>query len=106
MIIRKRLPNRRGCLTFPVQVHGLRFTASASRFHDGSLGELFLINHKAGSQVGILASDAAIAASLALQYGCPFETLRKALCRDARGQASSPLGAALDVLASDEESAR
>jgi hypothetical protein len=105
MIVRKKLPNRRASLTFPVEVHGLRFTASASQFANGSLGELFLVNHKVGSGAGILASDAAIAASLALQYGCPFETLRRALCRDARGKASSPLGAALDVLADDERGA-
>jgi ribonucleoside-diphosphate reductase alpha chain len=46
-----------------------------------------------------MASDSAIAASLALQYGCPPETLRKALSRDARGNPSGPLAAALDKLA-------
>ena len=91
MIVRKRLPNRRASLTFPVEDAGLKFTASASQFIDGWLGGIFLVNHKAGSTAGILASDAAIAASLALQFGCPVETLRKALCRDARGKASSPL---------------
>jgi hypothetical protein len=99
MIVRKRLPS--ASLTFPVEVHGLKFTASVSQFADGTLGEIFLVNHKVGSTAGILASDAAISASLALQYGCPFDVLRKALCRDARGRASSPLGAALDVLADE-----
>jgi hypothetical protein len=51
---------------------------------------------------GIMASDAAIAASLALQFGCPVEVLRKALSRDARGNASSPIGVALDRLAAAE----
>jgi len=45
------------------------------------------------------ARDGAIAASLALQFGCPLETLRRALCRDSQDRASGPLGAALDAIA-------
>jgi hypothetical protein len=99
---RKRLPDRRGSVTFDFGLHGVKFTATAGWFSDGSFGEVFLTNHKAGSAAGIMASDAAIAASLALQHGCSPDTLRKALCRDARGNASSPLGVALDILAADE----
>ena len=97
--VRRRLPDRRGSMTFMLEAGGLRFTATVSQFGDGSLGEIFLQNHKASSAAGIFASDAAIAASLALQFGCPIETLRKALCRDARGNATGPLGVALDTLA-------
>ena len=96
---RQRLPNRRGSMTFMLQAGGLTFTATVSQFDDGSLGEVFIQNHKADSSAGIMASDAAIAASLALQFGCPVETLRKALCRDARGKATGPLGVALDLIA-------
>jgi hypothetical protein len=99
MADRHRLPDRRGSMTFTLEAGGLVFTASASAFHDGRLGEIFLQNHKADSTAGIMASDAAIAASLALQFGCPVETLRKALCRDARGKATGPLGVALDTIA-------
>jgi hypothetical protein len=95
---RARLPNRRGSLTFDFELNGLKFTATASRFGDGSLGELFLVNHKANSSAGIMASDGAVAASLALQFGCPAEVLRKALCRDGSGKASGPVGAALDLI--------
>jgi hypothetical protein len=97
-----RLANRRGSLTFDFKFLGLRFTTSASRFDGGELGELFSSSNKAISSASILASDRAIAISLALQHGCPLETLRRALCRDARGNAASPLGAALDRLAADE----
>jgi len=97
--MRQRLPNRRGSLTFGLEAGGLAFVASASQFSDGTLGEIFLQNHKVNSTAGIMAADAAIAASLALQFGCPLETLRKALCRDARGNATGPLGVALDMLA-------
>jgi hypothetical protein len=81
-------------LTFDFELHGLKFTATGSPVTDGGLAEIFLTNHKAGSTVGIMAADAAdaaIAASLALQFGCPLETLRRALCRDGRGSASSRL---------------
>jgi ribonucleoside-diphosphate reductase alpha chain len=95
---RERLPNRRGSMTFDVESCGLWFTVTASRFSDQRLAEVFIRNHKADSTAGIMASDAAIAASLALQFGCPVEVLRRALSRDAQGNASSPLGAALDLL--------
>jgi hypothetical protein len=95
---RRRLPGRRGSVSFTLEAGGLKFTATASQFDDGSLGEIFLQNHKMNSTAGIMASDAAIAASLALQFGCPVDTLRKALCRDARGNATGALGVALDML--------
>ena len=98
---RRRLPNRRSSITFDVEAFALKFTVTASPFEDGELGEIFIQNHKADLGAGIMASDSAIAASLALQYGCPPETLRRALSRDARGNASGPLGAALDTLAAD-----
>jgi len=45
------------------------------------------------------ARDAAVAASLLLQHGCPVDTLRRALMRNADGSASGPLAHALDLLA-------
>jgi len=100
--VRERLPNRRASTTFNVEAFGLRFTVTSSHFRQGGLGEIFIQNHKADSGAGIMASDSAIAASLALQFGCPPEVLRKALSRDARGNASGPLGVALDMLAAKE----
>jgi hypothetical protein len=38
-------------------------------------------------------------------FGCPLETLRKALCHDARGDATSPLDVALLLAAEDGEKA-
>jgi ribonucleoside-diphosphate reductase alpha chain len=100
--MRERLPNRRLGETFELELHGLRYTVTISRFADGRLGEIFLQNHKPGSQSDTNARDAAVAASLALQFGCPLEVLRRALLRDAQGRPSTPLGAALDRLAWDE----
>jgi len=52
------------------------------RFNDGGRAA---VGFRGGKTVG---DCAAIAASLALQFGCPAETLRKALSRDARGRAT------------------
>ena len=61
---RRRLPNRRPSEFFDFKSLSLRFTGSVSRYDDGRIGELFLDNHKAGSQIGTLVRDAAIVLSL------------------------------------------
>jgi hypothetical protein len=100
---RKRLPNRRLAETFAFEVAGLSYVCTAGRFpDDGRVAEIFLTNHKAGSTAGIMASDAAVVASIALHHGVPLETIRRALMRDSKGRASGPLGAALDRIADDE----
>src|SRR5713101_4453636 len=98
MTSRQRLPNRRHSETFAVEAQGMRFTATISRFDDGRLAEIFLSNHRAGSDADANACDAAVVASIALQHGVPIETIRKALMRDGRGQPRTPLAAALDLI--------
>lgn len=96
---RRKLPNRRQAETRNIKPHdGLAYTATFGHFADGSVGEIFLQNHKPGSQANSNARDSAVAASLALQFGCPLETLRRAVLRDSRGRPSTPLGAALDAI--------
>jgi len=99
MTARARLPNRRLAESFELEVAGLRYTATIGRFPDGAIGEIFLQNHKPDSQSDSNARDAAVAASLALQHGCPLETLQHALLRDPQGRPSTPLGAAIDIIA-------
>jgi hypothetical protein len=94
--MRQRLPNRRQCETLNIEVGGLHYTATFSRFEDGRVAEVFIQNSKPGSTSDSYMRDAAISASLAFQYGCSLETLRRALLRDPRGAPSTPLGAALD----------
>jgi ribonucleoside-diphosphate reductase alpha chain len=96
---RQRLPDRRASTSFEFVLGTLRYTATVSRFADGRIAEVFLQNHKPGSQSDSNARDAAVAASLALQFGCPLETLQRALLRDSQGRPSTPLGAALDIIA-------
>ena len=101
MTSRKRLANRRASITFSLEVGGLAYVATTSRYPDGALGEIFLSNHKSNSTADVNARDAAIACSLALQFGAEVETIRKAMCRDSHGRARGPLGAALDIVARD-----
>jgi ribonucleoside-diphosphate reductase alpha chain len=96
MSARHRLPDRRASTTFDIEAQGLKFSCTVSRYADGSLAEIFLQNHKAGSQAGINAADSAVVCSIAVQHGVPLDTIRRALMRDARGRASGPLGVALD----------
>jgi ribonucleoside-diphosphate reductase alpha chain len=102
MTARVRLPNRRTCESFELEVDGLRYTCSLGRFPNGRVGEVFLSNHKSNSAADVNARDAAIVTSIALQFGADLETIRRALCRDSQGRASGPLGVALDLLAAAE----
>ena len=100
--IRNRLPNRRASLTFGFICGPHQYTATVSYFPGtNELAEIFLGNGRAGSDVDAAAKDSAVVASIALQYGVPLEVIRKALLRDPRGIASSPLGAALDLFVGD-----
>jgi hypothetical protein len=98
---RQRLPNRRGHELLDFEHGGIRYIAGVGRFEDGSLAEVFLNTAKPGTAVDTNARDAAVAASLLLQHGCPVETLRRALTRNGDGSASGPLARALDLLAEE-----
>lgn len=98
MSIRRRLPNRRLAETFELECAGLQYTATVGRYQDGTVGELFLNNHKSNSASDANARDSAIVASLAIQHGVPIETIRRALLRDSQGRPNTPLGTALDII--------
>jgi hypothetical protein len=102
MTARERLASRRASETFGFDCNALRYVATISFFGDGRLAEIFISNAKAGSHSDSAARDSAIVASIALQYGVALETLRHALLCDGVGRASSPLGAALDLVAMHE----
>lgn len=99
MTLRQRLPNRRASETFAFRWASMDFVATVSRFENGALAEIFLSNHQAGSHADTAAKDSAVVASIALQCGADVGTLRRALLRDAHGNASGPLGTALDLVA-------
>jgi hypothetical protein len=92
---RERLPNRRKAEVFDFDHGGRRWTLTVARFSDGRVAEVFLDGSKEAAVVA-LAQESAIVASLALQSGCPLETLRHALS----GRNAGPLGAALALIES------
>ncbi len=96
---RARLPNRRPAISTSFERDGARFGITAGYYPDGRPGEIFLSADRANSLLDFLMSDAAILASIALQYGAPLDELRHALKRDGRGEPASPIGAALDRIA-------
>jgi hypothetical protein len=97
---RRRLNNRRPSISFNFECGRHSYTATISYFPGtDQLAEIFLGNGRAGSDADAASKDSAILASLCLQHGVGVETIRKALLRDPRGVASSPLGVALDALA-------
>jgi hypothetical protein len=103
MTARRRLPDRRLCETFGFTCGPHRYTATVSYFPGtDQLAEIFLSNGRAGSDIDAAAKDSAVVASLALQHSVSIDTIRKALLRDPRGKASSPLGAALDLIAKQD----
>lgn len=100
---RKRLPQRRAHELLDFEHCGHRYTAGIGRFEDGRLAEVFLnVPGRVGSAIEAMARDAATLASIALQYGAPPETLRRALTRNTDGTAGGPLGAILDLMASGQ----
>jgi hypothetical protein len=100
---RNRLPNRRANSSFTLEVDGLSYVCTVGHFSDGRVGEVFVSNQKSNRGSDTAARDAAIACSIALQYGAPLEVIRQALCRDSQGRASGVLGAALDLIAEGEQ---
>jgi hypothetical protein len=86
---RQRLRNRRPHWLYRFESGGQMYTGGIGRFDDGGIAEIFINGSKVGTAAETNAQDAAIVASLALQHGCPIETIRHALARS--GGAAGPL---------------
>jgi hypothetical protein len=98
---RERLPNRREHELLDFEHGGFRYIGGIGRFDDGRVAEVFLNVAKSGTAIENHARDAAIVASVALQYGTPIDVIRHALTRNGDGSASGALGKLLDLLASE-----
>ena len=84
---REALPNRRECETIKLR-HGngrAAYHATITRYDDGRPANVFISTNQVGTALDAMARDSAILLSLALQYGCPIETIQKALTREADG---------------------
>jgi ribonucleoside-diphosphate reductase alpha chain len=104
MTERRKMPDRRVCHTINLRhdtyVGPHKYVVSIGLYDDGSPGEIFMNTEmKAGSLADTITADAAVAASLALQYGCPLDVLRAAMKRTAAGTPMGPLAHALDAVA-------
>lgn len=104
---RRALPSRRPAVTFRMAhpmpsgaVHHFFVTIGLYDRQSTDVGEVFINTAgKAGNEADIMASDAAVAISLALQYGCPLEVLRVAMKRNPDGSPMGLLSHALDEAA-------
>jgi hypothetical protein len=85
---RQHLRNRRANTAFTFEFEGHKYRASAGRFDDGRLAEIFLDCGKPNTQIQSTAETAAILTSLALQHGIDAETIKHAV--------SGPVAVALD----------
>jgi hypothetical protein len=99
---RQRLPDRRPNETEEFERDGIHVTLTKGFKPNGEIGEIFLNADRSNSMLDVLMSDAAIIASIALQYGVSIRQLAHAVKRDRFGIASSPIGAALDRICPPE----
>src|SRR5262245_47282285 len=93
MPTRTRLSDR-----FDVRHNGQRYHVSIGRFREGSLAEVFVSGGKSGSDLEAVCHDAAVALSIALQFGVPLDPIRHAVTRNTDGSPSSVIGAVLERL--------
>ena len=73
---RRKLPNTRRSVTRKEQC-GLEYYVTVSFFEDGSPGEVFIKIAKNGSTLAGMCKAVAVTISIALQYGVPWEVLRR-----------------------------
>jgi hypothetical protein len=90
---RERLPDRRAADLVDFDHDRRRWTVTIGRYPDGRVAELFIDAPKETPLVE-LAQESAIIASLALQSGCPLNTLRHAVS----GRSAGPLRTALALI--------
>ena len=74
--MRQRLPNRRTSTTVEFWFEGFTYRATASRFADGRIAELFLDVGRAGTTVQEHAETSAMLVSMLLQNGVHSDDIR------------------------------
>lgn len=98
MTDREILPNIRGGMAFEFDHHGIMFVGRGNFYPDGRLAEVFLTAGKTGTHLQVAMQDSAVAASLALQHGCPAETLKGAYLKTDAGDPAGPMGKLFEIL--------
>jgi len=95
---REPLPLRRIAISWSARFYNREFAITAGLYPSGRIGEVFAMSDKIGSDMQALTRDGAILISLALQHGCPLETMQHAISRNPDNTASSFIGALIDEL--------
>jgi hypothetical protein len=90
---RERLPDRRAADLVDFDHDRRRWTVTIGRYPDGRVAELFIDAPKETPLLE-LAQESAIIAKLALQSGCPLNTLRHAVS----GRSAGPLRTGLALI--------
>jgi hypothetical protein len=101
---RNVLPPRRPTFTFDMRDEAGRIDLTVAYSIFGvpgappphAVAEIFVTSRKIGSGTEAIARDAAILLSLAVQYGCPLDTIKHALTRNQDGSAQSLMGRVVD----------
>jgi hypothetical protein len=86
---RTRLPDRRFSVGFNFEHEGHRYRATASRYADGRLGEIFLDTGKINTPLQQNAETSAVLVSLLLQHGVGVDEILHSI--------SGPIAVALDL---------
>ncbi len=97
---RDKMPARRPSITYRFK-HDQRpyyMTVGYRDLAGTQPGEVFLSTGKTGTELQHLMRDAAIAGSLALQYGCPPEVLAAALSHNEQGEPETAIGRAFQII--------
>ena len=87
---RATLPNRRANVSFSFEHEGHRYRATAGKFANGDLAEVFLDVGKAGTPLRANAETTAILVSLLLQHGVSIDRIRHSV--------GGPIAVALDKI--------
>ena len=96
---RDHLPDRRRCEIQTVWNNNQKYMVTVGRYQDGRPAEVFIDSSRPCSESVTLADDAAIVASIAIQYNVPLAVLRSAISRNPDGSPATIFGKALDLLA-------
>ncbi len=97
--MRKRLPNRRPCVTHGLWWHGDRYHVSVGFYPDtGEVGEVFAHGPKVGSDSWALLQDASVQLSRTRQDGKTLSEMAAGAIRGPDGEPMSILGVLLDTM--------
>lgn len=95
---RRSLPQRRQNETFELNF-GESFSVTVGYYNDGTPGEVFISSRRrAGTDFDSICRDGAVLMSLALQHGCPLETIKGALTKTSQGEPMTVIGKVAEAI--------